>query len=262
MTKRFDGKTAFVSGGSRGIGLAIATRLATEGSDVMISGSQQKNLDAAVATISEKSSGKVLAHASDLRQMAGCEAAFNAHDAAFGRCDILVHSAGATKGGVFPDQPDADFQDGFALKFHAAVRLSRLFWPSLLASHGNVVMIVGGAARTPDHKFMVGGAVNAALANYSKALAGQGLIDDVNVNWVSPGQTETERLQGLLETRARDENKTIDEVRAERMGHEGIRRLGRPEDTAALVSFLCGDEARHIHGTGISVDGGATKGCF
>ena len=58
------------------------------------------------------------------------------------------------------------------------------------------------------------------------------------------------------------ENKTIDEVRAERMSHEGIRRLGRPEDTAALVSFLCGDEARHIHGTGISVDGGATKGCF
>ena len=132
----------------------------------------------------------------------------------------------------------------------------------LLVSHGNVVMVVGGAARTPDHKFMVGGAVNAALANYSKALAGQGLIDDVNVNWVSPGQTETERLQGLLETRARDENKTIDEVRSEHMSHEGIRRLGRPDDTAALVSFLCGDEARHIHGTGISVDGGATKGCF
>ena len=85
---------------------------------------------------------------------------------------------------------------------------------------------------------MVGG-VNAALANYSKALAGQGLIDDVNVNRVSPGQMETERLQGLLETRARDENKTIDEVRAERMSHEGIRRLGRPVDTAALVSFLC-----------------------
>ena len=262
MTNRFDGKKAFVSGGSRGIGRAIAMRLASEGADVMISGSQQRHLDAALAAIAEKALGKVLAHAADLREMAGCEAAFGAHDAAFGGCDILVHSAGATKGGVFPEQPDADFQDGFALKFHAAVRLSRLFWPSLVESHGNVVMIVGGAARTPDHKFMVGGAVNAALANYSKALAGQGLIDDVNVNWVSPGQTETERLQGLLETRARDEGKTGDEVRAERMNQEGIRRLGRPEDNAALVSFLCSDEARHIHGTGISVDGGATKGCF
>ena len=262
MTKRFDGKKAFVSGGSRGIGRAIAMRLASEGADVMISGSQQRHLDATLAAIAEKASGKVLAHAADLREMAGCEAAFGAHDAAFGGCDILVHSAGATKGGVFPEQPDADFQNGFALKFHAAVRLSRLFWPSLVESHGNVVMIVGGAARTPDHKFMVGGAVNAALANYSKALAGQGLIDDVNVNWVSPGQTETERLQGLLETRARDESKTVDDVRVERMNQEGIRRLGRPEDNAALVSFLCSDEARHIHGTGISVDGGATKGCF
>ena len=262
MTNRFDGKKAFVSGGSRGIGRAIAMRLASEGADVMISGSQQRHLDATLAAIAEKASGKVLAHAADLREMAGCEAAFAAHDAAFGGCDILVHSAGATKGGVFPEQPDADFQDGFALKFHAAVRLSRLFWPSLVESHGNVVMIVGGAARTPDHKFMVGGAVNAALANYSKALAGQGLIDDVNVNWVSPGQTETERLQGLLETRARDESKTLDDVRVERMNQEGIRRLGRPEDNAALVSFLCSDEARHIHGTGISVDGGATKGCF
>lgn len=262
MTKRFDGKIAFISGGSRGIGRAIALRLASEGADVMITGSQERHLDAAASTIAEKSSGKVLSHAADLRDMAGCEAAFAAHKAAFGGCDILVHSAGATKGGAFPGQPDADFQDGFALKFHAAVRLCRLFWPSLVASHGNVVMIVGGAARTPDHKFMVGGAVNAALANYSKALAGQGMVDDVNVNWINPGQTETERLQGLLETRARDENKSIDEVRAERMSQEGIRRLGKPEDTAALVSFLCGNEARHIHGAGISVDGGATKGCF
>ena len=70
------------------------------------------------------------------------------------------------------------------------VRLSRLFWPMLKAARGNIVMIVGGAARTPDNTFMVGSAVNAALANYSKALAGQGLVDDVNVNWVSPGQTE------------------------------------------------------------------------
>jgi NAD(P)-dependent dehydrogenase (short-subunit alcohol dehydrogenase family) len=109
---------------------------------------------------------------------------------------------------------------------------------------------------------MVGGAVNAALANYTKALAGQGNMDDVNVNWINPGQTETERLQMLLETRARDEGKTVDDVRAERMQGEGIRRLGQPDDVASLVHYLCQDEARHIQGTGISVDGGATKGYF
>ena len=100
MTKRFDGKTAFVSGGSRGIGLAIATRLATEGADVMISGSQQKNLDAALAAITEKIRQAVLAHASDLRQMAGCEAAFTAHDAALAK-DIWCIVPAQQKVGCF-----------------------------------------------------------------------------------------------------------------------------------------------------------------
>ncbi len=256
------GKTAFVSGGTRGIGLAIAARLARDGADVMIAGSNLANCETATKTIIAQSGGRVEAHAGDLRTLEGCRAAFEAHGRNFGTCDILVHSAGATRGGMFPDQEDADFIEGFALKFHAGVRLARLFWPSLVAAHGNVVMIVGGASRTPDAKFMVGGAVNAALANFSKALAGQGLQDDVNVNWINPGQTETERLQQLLATRARDEKRSIDDVRAERMQAEGIRRLGRPEDTAALVAFLCGGEARHIHGAGISVDGGATKGYF
>lgn len=256
------GKTAFISGGTRGIGLAIAERLAREGADVMVNGSNQVNCERAVKTIAAKSAGQVEAHAADLRTLEGCKAVFNAQNKAFGACDIFVHSAGATRGGVFPEQDDTDFIDGFALKFHAGVRLSRLFWPSLVAARGNVVMIVGGASRSPDAKFMVGGAVNAALANFSKALAGQGLQDNVNVNWINPGQTETERLQQLLETRAHEENRSVDDVRAERMQAEGIRRLGQPEDTAALVAFLCGDEARHIHGTGIAVDGGATKGYF
>ncbi len=256
------GKTAFVSGGTRGIGLAIAKRLASEGADIMVAGSSEANCASATRAITAQSDGRIETHAADLRTLEGCQAVFDAHSRVFGGCDILVHSAGATRGGVFPDQDDADFIDGFALKFHAGVRLSRLFWPLLAAARGNVVMIVGGASRNPDAKFMVGGAVNAALANFSKALAGQGLQDDVNVNWINPGQTETERLQQLLSTRARDENLSIDDVRAERMQAEGIRRLGQPEDTAALVAFLCGDEARHIHGAGIAVDGGATKGYF
>ncbi|MDG2405944.1 MAG: SDR family NAD(P)-dependent oxidoreductase, partial [Paracoccaceae bacterium] len=179
------GKTAFISGGSRGIGLAIAKQLAVQGVNVMIASSNEDHLASAITAIKAASSVKVEGHLADLRTLLGCEATFRAHALKFAECDILVHSAGATKGGVFPTQPDEDFIDGFALKFHAGVRLSRLFWPMLKETRGNVVMVVGGAARTPDHTFMVGSAVNAALANYSKALAGQGLVDDVNVNWVS-----------------------------------------------------------------------------
>ena len=139
-----------MSGGTRGIGLAIAERLAREGADVMVTGSSQSNCDAAVKRIASNSGGRVESYAADLRTLEGCQAVFDAQSKAFNSCDILVHSAGATKGGVFPDQDDTDFIDGFALKFHAGVRLSRLFWPSLVAARGNVVMIVGGASRTPD----------------------------------------------------------------------------------------------------------------
>ena len=82
--------------------------------------------------------------------------------------------------------------DGSTLKFNAAVRLTREFWPDLVASKGTVVHIVGGFARTPDPDFMIGGAVNAALANFAKALAGLGKRDDVNVNAMSdPPESNT-----------------------------------------------------------------------
>ena len=152
--------------------------------------------------------------------------------------------------------------DGFALKFHGAVRLCRQLWPSLKQSKGTVINIVGGAARSPSRDFMVGGSVNAALANFSKALAAQGLVDDVNVNWILPGMTETERMERLLEGKAKMQNKTKEEVRADSIRHEGIRRLGLPEDVAELAVFLCSPAARHIQGAGIPVDGGAGKGYY
>lgn len=257
---RFQGKTAFVSGGSKGIGQACARRLAAEGADVFLAASDAGPLAAAAEKIVADTGRKVGFHAGDLRTLEGCRDAVSAALKQFGGCDILINSAGATKGGIFPDQPDEDMLDGFALKFHGAVRLSRFLWPELKKLKGTVINIVGGFARTPAADFMVGGAVNAALANFSKALAEKGLQDDVNVNWVHPGLTVTERLEGIFAARAEQQGKTRDEIEAESVAAEGIRRLGQPQDVAALVAFLCSAEARHIHGTAISIDGGGAKG--
>lgn len=263
----FEGKTALVTGASKGIGLAIARQLYREGASVMLVASDAARLAAARDKLAGQGPdqihpGQLAFVAADLRDLAGAESVLAGFRAEFSGCDILIHSAGATRGGVFPDQPDSEYLDGFALKFHGGVRMARLFWPLLKASSGTLINIIGGAARSPDAGFMVGGAVNAALANFSKALAAQGLKDDVNVNWIHPGQTETERLAMLFETRAAQEGRTAEQVRAERIAEEGIRRLGQPEDVAQLAVFLCRPEARHIHGTGLSVDGGATKGYY
>ena len=259
---RLEDKVAVVSGGSRGIGKAIARRLAEEGSDVVIAARSEETLQVAADEISAVTGRRIVPIAADLSTGAGCETLYDAAVAEFDQIDILVNCAGATKSGPFLDLSDELWQEGFDLKFFGAVRLSRLFWPRLAASKGSVVNIVGGMARTPNPNFTIGGAVNAALANFTKALAGLGLEDDVNVNVVHPGQTRTERLDEMMADQAARSGQSPDDVLAAAVQRQGIRRIGMPEDVASLVAFLCSPEARHIQGTAISVDGGATKGLY
>ncbi|HCK08952.1 MAG: short-chain dehydrogenase [Gemmatimonadetes bacterium] len=253
-----NGKIALVTGGSRGIGKAIAHRLARKGCDTLLVAASETNLKAAAEEV-RAAGRRVKTCATDLRDRAGCEKAAQALDQSFGCLDILINCAGATKGGLFLEQSDDVWQDGFALKFFGAVRMSRLLWPKLKERQGTVVNIIGGFSRTPDPDFMIGGAVNAAFANFSKALAGLGLRDDVNVNAIHPGLTMTERLEELFENRARIDGTSVEESKQKGIIEQGIRRLGTPEDVAELACFLCSQEARHIQGTAIAVDGGSTS---
>jgi NAD(P)-dependent dehydrogenase (short-subunit alcohol dehydrogenase family) len=255
-------RVAVVTGGSRGIGKAIARRLAEEGADIVISARTGDTLEATAKEIATATGRRVETVPADLATIEGCETLHREATARFDHIDMLINCAGATKSGPFLEMPDELWQEGFDLKFFGAVRLSRLFWPQLADSHGSVVHIIGGMARTPNPNFAIGGAVNAALANFGKALAGLGLVDDVNVNMIHPGQVQTERLTEMMSDQAAQQGKTPDQVLAETIQRQGIRRLGTPEDVAELAVFLCLPRARHIQGTAISVDGGGTKSLF
>ncbi|HEX9855255.1 MAG TPA: SDR family oxidoreductase [Acidimicrobiia bacterium] len=262
MSGTLEGKVAVVTGASKGIGRAIAGRLADEGADCVLAARSAVDLEMAASEIRAHSGRRVAVVPVDLRTAEGCAALHDAATSAFDRVDVLVNCAGATKPGGLLDVDDDTWEDGFALKFFGTVRVCRLFWPDLAASHGTVVNVVGGLARTPAPDILVGGAVNAALANFTKALAGQGLRDDVNVNAVHPGQTMTERFEMLLTKRAEAAGVTRDEFLDQTTQRQGVRRLGRPEDVAGLVAFLCTPEARHIQGVSVAVDGGGTSGLF
>ena len=255
-------KVCVISGGSRGIGKAIARRLAQDGCDCLLAARNSDNLQETAQLIKKESGRHVEICPTDLRTPEGCQAVYSLVKNTFEHVDILVNSAGATQGGLFLEQDDSTWEDGFALKFFGAVRLSRLLWSMLKARQGTVINIVGGFARNPDPDFMIGGAVNAALANFSKALADLGLRDDVNVNAVHPGLTVTERLEEIFAGRARLAGTTVADAMHASIEKEGIRRLGQTEDVAELVSFLCSPKARHIQGVAISVDGGATAGVY
>jgi 3-oxoacyl-[acyl-carrier protein] reductase len=257
----FSNRVVVISGGSRGIGRAIATSFAREGAQTVLAASSQANLDAAATAIGN-SGPKPLTFAGDLKTLEACEALHAFVRDKLGRCDVLVNNAGATRSGNFLEMPDAAFHDGFALKYFATVRLSKLFWPMLKAAEGRVVSIIGGAARTPDPLFLVGGSVNAACANFAKGLAGLGKRDGINVNVIHPGTTETDRIRQLFEQRAAASGTTPEEIRKETMAKDGLRRIGKPEDVAELALFLASDKARHIQGAAIAVDGGQTTGLF
>ncbi len=261
MAKEFEGKVVVVSGGSRGIGRAIAVAFAREGAQTVLAASNAANLAEAAKAVAAVGPAPLTVTA-DLRTLAGCEQVFAQVSARLHRCDVLINNAGATKGGKFLEQPDDAWSDGFALKFFGAVRLTKLFWPLLKQAHGNVVFVVGGAARTPGPDFLIGGAVNAAVANFAKGLTTMGNRDDININVVHPGQTQTDRVEQLFAQFAKAQGKTVEQVREEALVKSGLRRIGQPEDVAELALFLTSARARHIHGTAIAVDGGGTPGYY
>jgi 3-oxoacyl-[acyl-carrier protein] reductase len=253
------GKVALVTGGSRGIGRACATRLAEAGADVLLVARTERDLGEAAEAIGSATGRRIEICATDLRSPQGCQAAVGALEHVFGRLDVLVNNAGATQSGDFFQLDDATWEDGFALKFYSYVRLSRALWPLLKASQGAVVHVIGAASKTPTPNFMIGGAVNAAITNFTKALAALGLRDGIRVNAVHPGMTVTGRLDRLLDQRAAVEGMSRQEYEKKELASVGLRRYGEPSDVANLVAFLASPRAAQIQGADLFIDGGATK---
>jgi NAD(P)-dependent dehydrogenase (short-subunit alcohol dehydrogenase family) len=252
------GKISIVTGASRGIGRAIARRLAAEGSSVVLTARDQALLDEAAAEI-RASEGTAETLALDLRMPDSGQRVADFAVGRFGRIDIVVNNAGATKRGDFLDLTDDDFADGFALKFFGSVRLTRAAWPHLKAARGSVVFISGIGGRTPGAQFTIGGSVNAALLSLTKALADLGLRDGVQVNAVNPGTIRTARYTGRLNALAKERGLDPESAEREYIKNGAIARIGEPEDIAALVAFVAGPEGKMLHGALIDMDAGATK---
>jgi NAD(P)-dependent dehydrogenase (short-subunit alcohol dehydrogenase family) len=191
-----------------------------------------------------------------LKTKEGCESAIKTIENELESFDTLIFSAGATKSGDFLTQPFEDFEDGFALKFYSAVRLSKAFWPTLSKNKGWIVSINGAMSHSPDPFFMVGGSVNAAFLNFTKALSKKGLTDGVNVNSINPGMTSTDRLITIIQSNADREGISYEEAEKKALENIGLDRFGTPEEVAELTYFLCNPQMRHLTGTEINLDGG------
>jgi 3-oxoacyl-[acyl-carrier protein] reductase len=238
-------RTAIITGSNRGIGRAIAERLANDGLNVVLCARDEKLLNQTAKAIGSNA----LAVSVDLRLPESAAKVVDAAVARFGTVDVIVNNAGATKRGDFETLTDDDFIDGFALKYFAAVRMTRAAWQHLKKQRGSVVNIVGAGGRTPGALFTIGGSVNAAVLSFTKAISEKGIHDDVQVNAINPGPVRTARLAAQLKDLS--EETFLQQHR--------IARIGEPEDIAAMVAFVLTPHGRLLQGSLIDMDGGSTK---
>jgi short-subunit dehydrogenase len=244
-------KIALITGASQGIGAAITTLLNKNNIKVILVSRSKKKLKNFQSTLKNKKNSIIISK--DLRTLSACKTLSKKVK----KINYLINVAGATKGGQFLKLPDNLWNDGFDLKFKAAVRLTREFWPTLKKNKGKVINVGGGAARNPSNTFMIGGAVNSALNNFSKALAMQGKIDKVSVSIVHPGMTLTSRLQSLLNTESKIQRKTVKEILQKKCKGDKIKRPNYPEEIAKLVYKLIKDRKSNFKN--LAIDGGKIK---
>ncbi len=253
------GKVAVVTGASRGIGEAIALELARHGADMVLT-ARDAGLLEKVSSNAGRLGARTAIVAGDLSKPDFPATVAEHAVRTFGRIDILVNNAGATKRGDFLKLTDADWADGFALKFFGAQRMCRTLWPELIKAKGSVINIGGAGGRTPDKPFTIGSSVNAAVMAFTKALADLGLSDGVRVNLVNPGLIRTDRLEArIVETMAKD-GLTRQAAEARLTDESRTTRLGEAQDIAAAVAYLASNAGVIFHGALIDADAGYTKG--
>ena len=255
MDLQLNGKTALITGGSRGIGRGIALALAKAGCTVALTARDKVALGKVAAEV-EEAGGTAHVFAADLLRDGAANEVAQAVAQTCGRLDILVNNAGAVRRGNFLKTTDADWHEGFGLKFFAHVWLTRALWPLLKQNRGSVLFISGIGARAPAADYMIGAAVIGASLAFMKALAELGKRDGVQVLTVNPGSVETDRLRhrlGIIMQRT-----GLDEAAAKEHHRRelDITRFGTPGDIGGLVAFAVSPHGRWLHGTAIDMDGG------
>ncbi len=256
MELGLDGKVAIVTGGSKGIGRATALGLIAEGASVLLCARGTEALNEVMAAAGD-ARARIGTIAADLTDGAAIKRVVTHCIELFGRVDILVNNAGSARTGEFLKLDDQAWIDDWQLKFFGYVRMAREVLPHMERQGGGVILnVIGAAATNPRRSYMIGGAANAALNHFTKALADEGSKAAVRVVGINPGPILTERLL-KLRTGLTQSAESADEA-FRKMTPLG--RVGKPEEVADLILFLVSGRAGFIHGANITIDGGYTQG--
>ncbi|WP_458096345.1 SDR family oxidoreductase [Roseomonas sp. WA12] len=250
MQLTLDGRRALITGGSRGLGLAMARAFAAAGARVAIVAREQGPLDEAAASI--PGSHPIQA---DISTAEGCECAYHTAEVALGGIDILVNNAGTSKRGPFMSLTDAEWQADLDLKLFAAIRLVRLAWPGMQERRwGRIINVLNTGAKAPPPTGAPTAVSRAAGLSLTKILAGEGAPHGINVNALLVGKIDSD--QWIRRHAASPEDQTYAEWMEESGRAIPMGRMGRAEEFAAMALALATQPGDYVTGTAINVDGG------
>jgi 3-oxoacyl-[acyl-carrier protein] reductase len=253
------GRVALVTGGSSGIGAAIAYTLVSDGAAVAICGRQAEPLEEVAASL--PNARLVLPVQADTGSPEQVRQLVERVVEHFGALDILVNNAGSSLFAPLEEVPDERWVSDLNVKLVGYARCLREVLPHLKRSaHGCMVNVGGNAGRHPLVYHLPGGAANAGLLHFTVAMAEYLGPEGIRVVGVAPGLVDTPRLSKQFEVQARLWDVPEEVARARMIEQIPLRAISRPDDVANLVCFLVSDRARMITGTTITIDGGFTRG--
>ena len=260
MDIRLTGRVAVITGGSKGLGLAMAKRFAASGADVAMLARTPETLEAARAEVQAISPGRVIAVACDVSKADSINTAFAQVIGALGKVDILVNNAGQSRTGPFTSITDEVWQEDLDLKLFAAIRLSRLVWPGMQErGWGRIINVLNIGAKAPRAGGTPTVVSRAAGLALSKVLAGEGAPHGILVNALLVGLIVSDQVRrGHAALVAKGANLTLEEHIAKTGTAVPLGRMGTAEEFANIACFLASDQGGYIAGTAINVDGGAS----
>lgn len=257
MDLNLTGRTALVTGGSKGIGLAVGRHLAAEGCQVCLVARSDADLQTAANSISSVSSVEVRTLALDLSDPAAREQLV----ASVPQVDILVNNAGSIAGGTIDDVDDAAWRAGFELKIFGYISLTRAYLRKMKDHRqGVIINVIGALGERPDTNYLAGSMGNASLMAFTRALGASSPDYGVRVLGVNPGPVETERMVYLSKKRAMQVFGDDGRWR-ERFAKMPFGRPATTDEIAATIAFLASDRSSYTTGTIVTIDGGiASRG--
>ncbi len=255
MDLQLNGKVALVLAASKGLGRAVAASLAAEGADVIIASRNADELNKTAAEITQQTGRKVTAMPADVSQAGQVTGLIAAAGSQFGHIDILVNNAGGPPFAKFETFDDEQWQKAFETNLLSFARTSRQVLPYMQkAGGGRIINIISSSGKSVLANSVLSTSMRLGVTGMAKLMADEFGPYQITVNNVGPGTILTDRVKHTLPP-----GQDPEEALRERAKSIPLGRIGKPEEFAAVVTFLASAQAAYISGTTIQVDGGAGR---